>query len=75
MTTSPDNDTINWRNLIAACAAVCVFAFSLGEMFPLLSLNMESWGVSETLIGLNTAMAPIGILIAGLIIPRLSTLR
>ena len=72
MTISPDNDTINWRNLIAACAAVCVFAFSLGEMFPLLSLNMESWGVSETLIGLNTAMAPIGILIAGLIIPRLS---
>lgn len=65
-------DCINWRNLIAACAAVCVFSFSLGEMFPLLSLNMESWGVSEAMIGINTAMAPIGILLAGLIIPRLS---
>ena len=68
----PTIDQINWRNLVAACAAVCVFAFSLGEMFPLLALNMESWGVSESVIGLNTAMAPIGILIAGLIIPRLS---
>lgn len=62
----------NWRNLIAACAAVCVFSFSLGEMFPLLSLNMESWGVSEAMIGVNTAMAPIGILLAGLFVPRLS---
>jgi MFS family permease len=67
-----DEDQINWRTLVAACAAVCVFAFSLGEMFPLLALNMESWGVSEAMIGLNTAMAPVGILIAGLIIPRLS---
>lgn len=64
--------SINWRTLIAACAAVCVFSFSLGEMFPLLALNMESWGVSEAVIGINTAMAPIGILLAGLIIPRLS---
>lgn len=65
-------EEINWRNLVAACAAVCVFAFSLGEMFPLLALNMERWGVGEVVIGLNTAMAPIGILLAGLIIPRLS---
>lgn len=67
-----DQDRIDWRTLIAACAAVCVFAFSLGEMFPLLALNMESWGVSEAMIGFNTAMAPVGILLAGLIIPRLS---
>jgi len=65
-------ETINWRNLIAACAAVCVFAFSLGEIFPLLSLNMEADGVSPRMIGFNTAMAPIGILVAGLFIPRLS---
>lgn len=66
------NETVNWRNLIAACAAVCVFAFSLGEMFPLLSLSMQSQGVSAEVIGYNTAMAPIGILIAGLFIPKLS---
>lgn len=65
-------DTVNWRNLVAACAAVCVFSFSLGEMFPLLSLNMESWGVNAKVIGANTAMAPVGILLAGLVIPKLS---
>ena len=69
---SGERETINWRNLIAACAAVCVFAFSLGEIFPLLSLNMEADGVSPRMIGFNTAMAPIGILVAGLFIPRLS---
>jgi MFS family permease len=65
-------DTVNWRNLVAACAAVCVFSFSLGEMFPLLSLNMESWGTDPWIIGINTAMAPVGILLAGLVIPKLS---
>ena len=69
---SGERETINWRNLIAACAAVCVFAFSLGEIFPLLSLNMEADGVSPRMIGFNTAMAPLGILVAGLFIPRLS---
>jgi MFS family permease len=63
---------ISWRNLIAACAAVCVFAFSLGEIFPLLSLSMESRGATPRMIGFNTAMAPVGILLAGLVIPRLS---
>ena len=58
-------EAINWRNLIAACAAVCVFAFSLGEIFPLLSLSMEADGVSPRTIGFNTAMAPVGILVAG----------
>jgi MFS family permease len=72
VTQSLEQDAVNWRNLIAACAAVCVFAFSLGEMFPLLSLTMESWGVSSQTIGYNTAMAPVGILMAGLIIPKLS---
>ncbi len=66
------NEKINWRNLIAACAAVCVFAFSLGEMFPLLALSMQSRGVSPRVIGFNAAMAPIGILIAGLFIPKLA---
>jgi MFS family permease len=63
---------VNWRNVIAACAAVCVFALSLGEAFPLLSLKMEAWGIDSKVIGLNSATGPLGILLAGLIIPRLS---
>jgi MFS family permease len=33
---------------------------------------MEAWGVDSTIIGLNSAAAPVGILLAGLIITRLS---
>ena len=58
--------------LAAGCAAVCVFSFSLGEVFPLLSLNLESRGVSPKMIGLNAAMGPVGILLAGAIVPKLS---
>jgi MFS family permease len=63
---------IRWRNLVAACATVAVFSFSLGEMFPLLALKMEQWGFSASIIGLNSAMAPVGILLAGMFIPKLA---
>ena len=69
---NPGSD-FNLRNVVAACAAVCVFTISLGEAFPLLSLKMEAWGIDSTIIGLNSAAAPIGILLAGLIITRLET--
>lgn len=65
-------DNFSLRNVIAACAAVCVFTISLGEAFPLLSLKMESWGIGSEVIGLNAATGPLGILLAGLVIPRLS---
>lgn len=65
-------DNFDLRNVVAACAAVCVFTISLGEAFPLLSLKMESWGIESEIIGLNAATGPLGILLAGLIIPRLS---
>ncbi len=65
-------EPVQWRNLIAACAAVAVFSFSLGMMFPLLALIMESWGTSSSTIGLNSATAPVGILVAGMIIPHLA---
>jgi MFS family permease len=58
-------------NLAAAIASIVVFGFALGLMFPLLSLLMERAGVSAEMIGYNTAMAPLGILLAGFIVPRL----
>jgi MFS family permease len=65
-------EQMQWRNLIAACAAVAAFSFSLGMMFPLLALIMESWGTSSSTIGLNSAAAPAGIVVAGTIIPQLA---
>jgi MFS family permease len=60
-----------WQNLVAAIACVTVFGFALGQMFPLLSLIMEAEGVSPDVIGYNTSMQPIGILLSGFIVPPL----
>jgi MFS family permease len=65
-------DKQRWINLFAAIAGITVFGFALGLMFPLLSLMMEKKGVSPTLIGYNAAMQPLGILIAGFIVPAMT---
>lgn len=58
------------RNLIAACTAITVFGFAFGMTYPLLSLLLESRGVSANMIGLNSAMMPLGILLFSSMIPR-----
>ena len=45
----------NIRNVVAACAAITVFGFTFGMTFPLLSLILESRGVSSDMIGINSA--------------------
>ena len=57
------------RNLVAACAAITVFGFAFGMTYPLLSLILESRGVSSDMIGMNSAMMPIGILLFSSMIP------
>lgn len=59
----------NWRNLFAACAAITVFGFAFGMTYPLLSLILETRGVSTEMIGINSAMMPIGILLFSPVIP------
>ena len=56
-------------NLLAAIAAIAVFGFTFGLMFPLLSLIMESRGVPPHIIGYNAAMHPLGIMLAVFVIP------
>ena len=41
--------TANIRNLVAACSAITVFGFSFGMSYPLMSLILESRGVSSEL--------------------------
>ncbi len=62
-------ETSNPRNLIAACAAICVAGFAFGMTYPLLSLILEGRGVSPNMIGINAAMTPIGILLSAPVIP------
>ncbi|MCP4489458.1 MAG: MFS transporter [Gammaproteobacteria bacterium] len=59
----------NRRTLVAACAAITVFGFAFGMTYPLLSLILESRGVSSDMIGINSAMMPLGILLFSSVIP------
>ncbi|MFN4142570.1 MFS transporter [Aestuariivirga sp.] len=56
-------------NLLAAIAAITVFGFTFGLMFPLLSLIMESQGIPSHIIGYNAAMHPVGIVLSIFVIP------
>ena len=56
-------------NLLAAIAAITVFGFTFGLMFPLLSLIQEAHGVPSSLIGVNAAMHPLGIVLSVFAIP------
>ncbi|MGI9412594.1 MAG: MFS transporter, partial [Hyphomicrobiales bacterium] len=61
-----------WRSLVGAIACVTVFEITLGFTFPLLTLLLEARKVDETIIGLNAAMTPLGILLMGPFIPALT---
>lgn len=56
-------------NLLAAIAAITVFGFTFGLMFPLLSLIMESQQIPSQWIGYNAAMHPLGIVLSVFVIP------
>ena len=63
---------MRWRNLLAACTAITIFGFAQGISYPLLSLLLESQGVSSAMMGINAAMMPMGILLFSPVIPVLS---
>ncbi len=64
--------SLDLRNLVPSCAGITVFGLAFGMTFPLLSLILESRGFSETVIGINAAMMPIGILFFSPLIPVIS---
>lgn len=69
MISNQPKSAANRRTLIAACAAITVFGFAFGMTYPLLSLILESRGVSSDMIGINSAMMPLGILLFSSVIP------
>jgi MFS family permease len=60
-----------YGNLIAAIATIASCDIAMGFTLQLLPLIMEGNQVPAWIIGLNTAMAPLGILLAGPILPRI----
>jgi MFS family permease len=60
-----------WGNLVAAVAAVACCDIATGLLLQLVPLLLERQGIPAWLIGLNAAMGPIGILLAGPLLPRI----
>ncbi|MEX2521040.1 MAG: MFS transporter [Paracoccaceae bacterium] len=57
------------RGMIAAIAAISIFAFGLSLSIPLFSILLEEMGVSGVMIGLNGAAAAAAILAGGTLVP------
>lgn len=58
--------------LPAVITTVCGFAFSAGLLYPTVALMLEARGVSDDLIGLNTAMVGLGVIVSAFFLPRLT---
>ena len=62
----------SWVLIIAAIATAGVFVIALGLLYPLLALILQKQGYSATLIGANSAMTALGVILSAPLIPRLA---
>ena len=60
--------------LVAVLVTLSVFAVATGLSYPLLAVILEGQGLGATVIGLNTAMTPLGIILSAPFIPGLTRL-
>ena len=60
------------KGVIASITTIGVFCLTTGLSYPLLALLLENMGTSTALIGLNAAMAPLGIIVSSPLIPPLA---
>ncbi len=63
--------TQRWRSLIAVIGSVFGVGVSFGALVPLMSLILEERGVDTALIGLNSSMFPLAVLLVTPFLPRL----
>lgn len=60
------------RLLFVVILMASVFAMAQGLTYPLLAFILERQGVSSALIGLNTAMTPLGIICSSALVPYIA---
>ncbi len=71
MSVAAYNSAQRTRSLVAVIAAALSVGIAVGAMVPLISLRLEAAGYSNTLIGINGAMFPIGLLAIGYWLPSI----
>ena len=57
------------RSLLAAISCIAVFGAGMGFSMPLLALILEARGIDSSVIGLNAAMAFLGVILAAPAVP------
>jgi len=60
------------KGVLAAIVSVGIFCIAMGLSYPLLSLILEEMGVSASMIGLNTSMTPLGMILSSPFVPGLA---
>lgn len=55
---------IRWRPVAAATAVATLFTVMQGLSYPLLAVTLDRGGSKEAFIGVNTAMIPVGMMLA-----------
>lgn len=62
--TATDPDKLRWLPISAAVSSISVVGIAIGLGMPLLSVILETRGISATMIGLNTATAGLASILA-----------
>lgn len=70
MAIATEADRRRRRGILGAVLCITVFGFGQSISFPLLTLTMESRGITPAMIGVNTAMQALAMLIAGPFLAR-----
>jgi MFS family permease len=61
-----------WRSLIAVIGSVFGVGVSFGALVPLMSLTLERRGIDSTVIGLNSSMFPLAVILVTPLLPHLA---
>jgi MFS family permease len=61
-----------WRSLVAVIGSVFGVGVSFGALVPLMSLILERRGIDSTVIGLNSSMFPLAVILVTPFLPRLA---
>jgi MFS family permease len=72
LTLSEFSTAQRWRSLIAVIGSVFGVGVSFGALVPLMSLTLERHGVDSTVIGLNSSMFPLAVILVTPFLPRLA---
>ena len=66
------DEPVSWGVVGAVIACVSIFGLTLGLSYPLLALILENQGVPKSLIGINAAMMPLGIIVSSPFVPKVA---